>query len=675
MTISSLTNRVSYPGTGSTGPFAVTFRIFAAADLRVIRVDDDDVETVLELTTDYTLTGIGNAQSVLTLIDALEIGETLVLRRAPSLTQPTSLQNNSSYFAKTHEDEFDRLVMQVQALKDQLDQALGIVETLGPSGYSLKVRPETGKVLAWQSPTELGNSTLDSSAVALPGAGRTVATLSAFLLNNLGGVFNVKDYGAIGDGITDDTVAIQTALTACCAAHGKLFFPKGTYLITSTLGAAETTYEWSIEGQAPGGFNLAGAVIKWGGALGGTMLLLAGNRWNRIDSISFDGASVASIGIQWRNSTTGAPHNVASYLKSRDVLVRRCGIGLYLGEADITPGISNVDLYDFQSWDCSTGIYVDNGGAQNFKMFGGLCIGGDYGVRLFYGGFFDFYGTNFENNVIAHVHADGASAGGKNINFHGGYAETGTLVSWGNHNGGSINIVGLTKVENAAAAWALATAYALNARKTNGGKVYYCILAHLSDAAKEPGVGGTWATYWVEEVIIRYLGGSLRINSIGNSWNKSIDLSANVGSNDLLVFSVGDQFTAGSWTRSSRTFVVAKEGVGTTKLQLGTTFEIDNVGGQTRLAPVSIPAITGATPSVAAGIMFELSQGGATNVTDFLNGKDGQIITMRSADANSTIKQDAAKIQLRGAVDVVMALNRTITFVRSGIWYEIARNF
>jgi len=42
---------------------------------------------------------------------------------------------------------------------------------------------------------------------------------------------NVKDFGAVGDGTTDDTTAIQDALDTA----GYLWFPSGTYKITSTL--------------------------------------------------------------------------------------------------------------------------------------------------------------------------------------------------------------------------------------------------------------------------------------------------------------------------------------------------------------------------------------------------------------------------------------------------------
>lgn len=46
---------------------------------------------------------------------------------------------------------------------------------------------------------------------------------------------NIKDYGAIGDGIADDTAAIQAALDAVGTTGGAVFVPQGTYKITATL--------------------------------------------------------------------------------------------------------------------------------------------------------------------------------------------------------------------------------------------------------------------------------------------------------------------------------------------------------------------------------------------------------------------------------------------------------
>ena len=50
----------------------------------------------------------------------------------------------------------------------------------------------------------------------------------------LSSAVNVKSYGATGDGTTDDTAAIAAAITAA-GADGTVFFPKGTYRVTSTL--------------------------------------------------------------------------------------------------------------------------------------------------------------------------------------------------------------------------------------------------------------------------------------------------------------------------------------------------------------------------------------------------------------------------------------------------------
>lgn len=48
-------------------------------------------------------------------------------------------------------------------------------------------------------------------------------------------VFNVRHYGATGDGSTDDTAAIQAALDAASAAgRGTVYFPAGTYIVAPT---------------------------------------------------------------------------------------------------------------------------------------------------------------------------------------------------------------------------------------------------------------------------------------------------------------------------------------------------------------------------------------------------------------------------------------------------------
>ena len=49
--------------------------------------------------------------------------------------------------------------------------------------------------------------------------------------NKLSLIKSVKDYGALGDGVTDDTTAIQTALNT----YGKIWFPDGVYMVTGLI--------------------------------------------------------------------------------------------------------------------------------------------------------------------------------------------------------------------------------------------------------------------------------------------------------------------------------------------------------------------------------------------------------------------------------------------------------
>lgn len=49
--------------------------------------------------------------------------------------------------------------------------------------------------------------------------------------------FNVKDYGAVGDGTADDTTAIRAAITAAEVTGGIVFFPPGTYAVRCSAGA------------------------------------------------------------------------------------------------------------------------------------------------------------------------------------------------------------------------------------------------------------------------------------------------------------------------------------------------------------------------------------------------------------------------------------------------------
>ena len=73
--------------------------------------------------------------------------------------------------------------------------------------------------------------TLTKIQTIASGTGATVRTVDS----KLGDVVSVKDFGAKGDGSTDDAVAIQAAIDSV-SSGGIIFFPKGIYIIGTSLG-------------------------------------------------------------------------------------------------------------------------------------------------------------------------------------------------------------------------------------------------------------------------------------------------------------------------------------------------------------------------------------------------------------------------------------------------------
>ena len=51
--------------------------------------------------------------------------------------------------------------------------------------------------------------------------------------NRANDIVSVLDFGAVGDGVTDDTAAIHAAINAVLTANGSVYFPKGRYRVTS----------------------------------------------------------------------------------------------------------------------------------------------------------------------------------------------------------------------------------------------------------------------------------------------------------------------------------------------------------------------------------------------------------------------------------------------------------
>ena len=72
------------------------------------------------------------------------------------------------------------------------------------------------------------------------GSGTGTAELSRTVQNRLQDFISVKDFGAVGNGIVDDTIFIQNAINSIISIGGTVYFPSGYYRVTSTIKVGKT---------------------------------------------------------------------------------------------------------------------------------------------------------------------------------------------------------------------------------------------------------------------------------------------------------------------------------------------------------------------------------------------------------------------------------------------------
>lgn len=114
-------------------------------------------------------------------------------------------------------------------------------------------------------------------------------------------IFNVKTYGATGDGSTPDQSFINAAIAALPAAHAALYFPPGKYRITGGLTQLSGKSYLTIYGEGAEIYNDTGAA-------GGNIFVINSSSSNvEIYGLTFNGNSTvrgSGIGIRSYSSNT-----------------------------------------------------------------------------------------------------------------------------------------------------------------------------------------------------------------------------------------------------------------------------------------------------------------------------------------------------------------------------------
>jgi hypothetical protein len=241
---------------------------------------------------------------------------------------------------------------------------------------------------------------------------------------------SVKDFGAVGDGVTDDTAAVQAAVTYCIANNKNLIVPS-LCLLTSSVnidrqvdGAAYDSY-FIISGVTGGGFIVNSAISMFSSSIVFTTAPV--NQLTRFENLIFQSSNsslsayVLNDARFLRTSFDGCSFSKIKLLSASTVYTQ----SIYLTGCNIRrfTGIffnSGAYTYDFKMVNC-----LIEAGVNAIKIknpvgcsFVSCTIEGQSGTAISYDGAqgLDVTGCYFEGNGLD---IDGTFGGASSSNSYG----------------------------------------------------------------------------------------------------------------------------------------------------------------------------------------------------------------------------------------------------------------
>lgn len=228
--------------------------------------------------------------------------------------------------------------------------------------------------------TKHDGSTVDAGLVATSdmslGGAQTVTGVKTFnagtFLDKGSMVFNVKAFGAVGNGTTDDTAALQAAVDAAQAAGGgSVWIPRATYkLATNPLklysgsGATLVSYnnirifsDGATLAQSTTGVDVIKALVDTTYGMKSTNIKIENL------TLSFSGTATNSgNGLNLAQQAASGP--VYTQWSVQNVLVNNCqGSGKY---GFLICGISTSTFQRCRTLDCANGFWINGGANGNF---------------------------------------------------------------------------------------------------------------------------------------------------------------------------------------------------------------------------------------------------------------------------------------------------------------------
>lgn len=271
MLVQNSVYRNTYLTDGVNKDFYFSFPILEASQVLVqtsLLTDTDTVTTVDP--GQYTVTGVGlTTGGHISFTTAPPTGSRIALTLNIPITQLYQYAELDSFPAKSHEDALAKLTLICQQLKEQISRAVLISATsegstadIIASLYAARDEAQAAAQIA------IGNASASPVLATNTAVARTLA-------DRFYDTVNVKDFGAVGDGVHDDTEAIQAAFNAC-ALGSTVDFGKGeTYRVDPLISRNASV------------INLNGsAIVRRAPFSSGTLLTIQPN------SVTYTGLSI-----------------------------------------------------------------------------------------------------------------------------------------------------------------------------------------------------------------------------------------------------------------------------------------------------------------------------------------------------------------------------------------------
>lgn len=269
--------------------------------------------------------------------------------------------------------------------------------------------------------------------------------------------YNVKDYGAVGSGSTDDAPEIQAAITDWQVTGGTLLFPQGNYFISSQLFmTAQTDKKYEI-------YGLGGAQITVDNAMTNNGLLC-------------DGVETSTLTIQ--NITIKRATVAAAFSDGNGGLFIRPYVSGGVGFSGVW--LQNVEVIGFRDegiviTNCRRVAIMNCRSAQNWlsglDIEGGadiVIMGGDYSYNAGSGA--GDYGIACGSSSIYEA-AAAVLITGVNANFNG-------RKGIDAHHGGWLRIIGNTVIGNGTAAASTPSGIFVDGAAVNSKEVKDSVIAY-----------------------------------------------------------------------------------------------------------------------------------------------------------------------------------------------------